>query len=145
MSGTQFDVFLSYVREDSSLAAALAEAIVKKGLRVWYDQGQLRMGDSILRALEKALEKSRCFLLLISGNYTRSQWSNFEMGVALSRAREGHRIVPVFIGDIDSSALPPYVSQFQGFHVKDAKDFHADDIASKIADVLKEDAIKPQP
>ena len=143
MTETQFDVFLSNAHRDSSVAAALAKALKKKGLRVWYDQEQVRLGDSFLRDIEYALEHSHCFLLLISPHYSRSQWSNFEMGVALSRAREGHRIVPVFIGDIDSLALPPYVRHFQGFHVKDAKDFCADEMASKIAEVLKQDEINP--
>ena len=73
MADNPFDVFLSFAHNDSSLAGALADALEKKGLRVWYDKRRLRLGDSFLHTIEDALEQSRCFLLLISPDYFRGQ------------------------------------------------------------------------
>src|SRR5258706_35201 len=39
-------VFLSYAREDTAAAQRLAEALRSHGVEVWFDQNELRGGDS---------------------------------------------------------------------------------------------------
>ncbi|RMD91685.1 MAG: toll/interleukin-1 receptor domain-containing protein [Calditrichaeota bacterium] len=115
-SRNQYDIFLSYSPKETSFAQQLARALKKQGLKVWYDEGKLRIGDSILRRIESALEKSRFFILVVSPDYFNSQWSNFEMGVAMSRnpGFNKEHILPVYLEDVNPKSLPPPLAYLNG-------------------------------
>ena len=139
MSEPKYDVFLSYSRAKAATAKELADALTNHGLRVWHDAGQLRIGDSALRGIEDGLEESRCFLLLISPQYFQEQWSSFEMGVALSRAAEGDRIIPVIVGDTHSSDFPFPVGHLNPLYLKNQS---VDEVAAKVAEILAQDPVQ---
>ena len=63
------------------------------------------------------------------------------MGVALSRAgiSNDSRIVPVFVREVDPSTLPPWIAARKGLHLKDLP---IDEIASELAEVLRQDKIE---
>jgi hypothetical protein len=46
MSDSTKAVFLSYARDDAAAARRLAEALRAAGLEVWFDENELRGGDS---------------------------------------------------------------------------------------------------
>lgn len=43
----EFDVFISHATEDKDFATPLASALTDAGLKVWYDEYELSIGDSI--------------------------------------------------------------------------------------------------
>jgi predicted nucleotide-binding protein len=141
MPHPKYDVFVSYSRSDFPFVQELTRSLEERGVSVWYDAGQLRIGDSILRSIENALEQSRYFVLVISPDYLSSQWSNFEMGVALGRdpALRARRILPILVKNVDRSALPPAIASMHGV---DAQDTPVDEIASKVANIVTEDKHK---
>lgn len=131
-------VFLSYSQRDAAFVRHLAGALRAEGVDVWYDEGELRVGDTILRQIEEALEQSRYFLLVISPEYLSSQWSQFEMGVALGRdpLSPGRRILPVIVREVEPSKLPPWIAHLTALH---AKDMPVERIASTVAAVVQQD------
>src|ERR1700755_1061920 len=103
----EYDVFVSYSHKDALFAQHLVDALEGRGIKAWYDGGEIRAGESFMRRIEDALEQSRYFLLMISPDYLASQWTSFELGVALSAAStKGARIIPVLVRDVDLSSLP---------------------------------------
>jgi hypothetical protein len=127
----EHQIFLSYSQKDSHTASQLVDALEKRGLRVWYDKGKLRIGDSFLRGIEKALEQSDYFILLLSPEYLKSQWTNFEMGVALTRK---NHIFPIFTQKLDPKLLPPLFSTVRGISVADHS---IEEIASMVSKKIK--------
>ena len=93
----KYDLFVSYASEDESFVKSLVNALAEYGLTVWYDNGKLRFSDSILRFIEEGLENSRFFLLVLSPDYFKGSWPQFETGVALSRVGKEH-ILPLYNG-----------------------------------------------
>ena len=47
-----WDVFVSHASEDKEFARALAEGLSKKGLSVWFDDFELKVGDSLRRSID---------------------------------------------------------------------------------------------
>jgi len=57
-----------YSSKDKLLARTLVEALTKRGLRVWYDEDSIRVGDSFLSSIGDALEHSRYFVSFARGS-----------------------------------------------------------------------------
>lgn len=74
-----FDVFISYAHEDKEIAEKLLSDLSAFGLKVWYDELQLEVGDSISHKLGQAINESNFGVLIISNNYLIKQWTTTEM------------------------------------------------------------------
>ncbi|UCH97702.1 MAG: toll/interleukin-1 receptor domain-containing protein [Candidatus Aminicenantes bacterium] len=128
-----YDVFVSYAREDIDFARELVRALKAKNISVWYDQGELRFGDNILRSLEDGLERSDFFLLLLSPEYFNKQWTQFETGVALGRMGKG-RILPIFLHTPQEIKKKGFFAHIMGI---EAEKYSLEEIASMVSEVIK--------
>lgn len=139
----EYDVFVSYSKKDAPFVRSLVGALEERGIRAWYDGGELRVGENFMRRIEDALEQSRYFLLVISPDYLASQWNSFELGVALGAASARRvRVIPVLVGETAlpaSSDLPAPLKpllRYQFLHVPRAS---AEWLAAEVAEVVKQD------
>ncbi len=74
----EFDVFLSHSSHDKAVVSDLAERLKADGLRVWFDQWQIKPGDNIPHKIEEGLEHSRVLVLCMSTNAFASDWATLE-------------------------------------------------------------------
>jgi len=107
-------VFLSYAREDTDPARRIAEALRASGLEVWFDQNELRGGDSWDAKIKKQIRECALFLAVVSARtqerpegYFRREWK-----LAVERTHDMAAgvsfLVPVVIDDtIEVEALVP--------------------------------------
>ena len=98
-------VFISYARDDEAKAQALVEALVSRGIAVWWD-GLISGGDSFAERIEQALTEADVVVVLWSKHSSHSNWVRDEAGFG----RDRHRMVPV---SIDGSEPPLGFRQFQ--------------------------------
>jgi TolB-like protein len=75
------DVFLSYNREDQSVAKRFADAFAREGLEVWWDQ-TLRSGEAYDRVTEEALRTAKAVVVLWSPRSVDSRWVRAEASIA---------------------------------------------------------------
>ena len=96
-----FDAFLSHNREDKPRVRTLAERLRTAGLRVWFDEWNIRPGDNIYLAVEKGLEQSRSLILCLSSAALGSDWVGLERSTALFRnpSNSQRRFIPILLGD----------------------------------------------
>jgi TolB-like protein/cytochrome c-type biogenesis protein CcmH/NrfG len=107
-------VFLSYSREDTEPARRIADALRAFGLEVWFDQNELRGGDSWDAKIKRQIRECTLFLPIISAHtqsrmegYFRREW---KLGVERTHDMAGGVafITPVVIDDtLESAALVP--------------------------------------
>jgi len=97
----QFDVFLSHSAKDKAVVRAVAERLKKDGLRVWFDEWEIRAGDSIPAKVEEGLEHSRVLVLCMSANAFGSEWVQLEAGTFRFRdpLNKERRFIPVRLDD----------------------------------------------
>ena len=98
-----FDVFLSHNSKDKPRVRKLAERLKSAGLRVWFDEWNVRSGDIIALKVDEGLEQSRVLLLCVSPNALASGWVGLERSTAIHRdpANEGRRFIPLLLSDCD--------------------------------------------
>ncbi|XP_048328804.2 disease resistance protein RPV1-like [Ziziphus jujuba] len=96
---TEYDVFLSFRGEDTrnTFTCHLYEALCKKGIHTFLDDDKLERGKSISPELLKAIETSRCSVVVISENYTFSTWCLDEL-VKILVCMKGYKqiVLPIF-------------------------------------------------
>ena len=133
---SQFDVFLSYSRDDEVIVLAVQKALEELGLRVWRDGPQIAAGESFIKKIETGLSQSRCVLLFNSQKALASAWVQREWNVALTL---NMRIIPVRLDDSD---LPLMLRPVEFIDLRDSS--RLEFAARQIAEGLR-GAVAPQP
>ena len=95
------DVFLSHSSKDKAVVRAVAERLRTDGLRVWFDEWELKPGDSIPAKIEEGLEHSRVLVLCMSANAFGSDWAQLEAGTFRFRdpLNQERRFIPLRLDD----------------------------------------------
>jgi hypothetical protein len=99
----KYDVFLSYQNMDREWVARLVEAPVEQGLRVWYDQQEIKAGDEWLERMEDGLRESGSVVVLITPESAKSNWAAAELGAALALRKP---VIPVVADETPLEAIP---------------------------------------
>lgn len=97
-SGQTWDVFISHASEDkAAVASPLAAALEERGLRVWIDKGELRIGDSLRRKIDHGLAHSSFGIVVFSRSFFAKGWPQYELDgiVGLSVAGK-QRMLPIW-------------------------------------------------
>jgi hypothetical protein len=98
VSMEKWDVFISHATEDQEqVARPLAEALQREGLKVWYAEFSLTLGDSLRRSIDRGLAGSRYGVVILSPSFFQKEWSQKELDALVSREVDGEkRILPVW-------------------------------------------------
>jgi hypothetical protein len=68
------DAFISHASKDAALAARMEKLLENKGLAVWLDHSEIRLGVLLRKELLTAIKKSRVLILLWSTSASKSRW-----------------------------------------------------------------------
>ena len=75
-----YDVFLSHASEDKDdVARPLALRLQELGLRVWFDEFELRIGDNLVAKLNAGINGSRSGILVLSKDFFDKNWTRYEL------------------------------------------------------------------
>jgi hypothetical protein len=102
-SSYEFDAFVSYSHDDRAFVVeTLVPALRNAGLRVVIDD-DFQPGAASIVEMERAVERSRHTLVVLSPAYVNSGWAAFEHALAqtLDPAAINRRVVPVLLTRCD--------------------------------------------
>lgn len=76
----EYDVFICHASEDKdSFVRPLSKELSSRGLRVWYDEFSLKLGDSLRRSIELGLTKSHFGIVVLSLAFFSKEWPQKEL------------------------------------------------------------------
>jgi predicted RNA-binding Zn-ribbon protein involved in translation (DUF1610 family) len=113
-------VFISHNKADTETARLFATAVIEQGVSVWFDEWDVRPGDSIIDGIEHGLRDADIFVLFWSAPAATSHWVGTEVRAYLRRRVDNGtlRIIPMML---DDTPLPVLVAEYRGFRIqKDA-------------------------
>ena len=89
------DVFISHASEDKDeFVRDLADALTAKGIDVWYDEFNLKVGDSLRRSIDKGLSDSRYGIVVLSSAFFAKNWSQYELdGLVTKETSSGEKVI----------------------------------------------------
>jgi hypothetical protein len=134
----EYDVFISHASEDKDdVVRPLAHALSGGGLRVWYDEFELRIGDSLRRKIDAGLAKSRFGIVVLSRSFFAKGWTNYELDGLVTRAVSGEQILlPIWHG-ITKQQLIAYSPSLADKLARSTATHTVEEIASEIIEVIQ--------
>lgn len=98
------DVFICHASEDkSAVVAPLVGALAAARISCWYDQAEIRWGDSVTGKVNEGLSISRYVIVVLSPAFLGKHWPEREMNAALNlEATTGEvKVLPLIVGSQD--------------------------------------------
>jgi hypothetical protein len=80
-----YHVFVSYASEDREFVQDLVNELTTQGLRVWWDEDELLVGDNIRASIENGLARSAYGAAVISPESIDKPWPTDERGGLYAR------------------------------------------------------------
>lgn len=134
----EFDVFISHASEDKErVVRPLAHALKDSGLKVWYDEFELRIGDSLRRKIDKGLANSRFGVVVLSKSFFGKGWPNYELDGLVTKATTGDQVLLPIWHDITKQELIDYSPSLADKLARSTGTHTVEEIASEIADVIR--------
>lgn len=101
-----WDIFISHASEDKDVVVRpLAERLRSLGLKVWYDEFTLLLGDSLRQSIDCGLANSRFGIVVLSPNFLAKNWPRKELDGLFSRETEGKKVILPVWHNIDQAEL----------------------------------------
>jgi hypothetical protein len=138
----EFDVFISHASEDKdAIVRSLANALKEKGLSVWYDDFELKIGDNLRRKIDIGLSKSNFGVVVISRSFIKKGWTNYELDGLITREVSGEQVLLPIWHDITKQEVIDYSPSLANKLARNTAINTIDEIADEIAQVIKRDNI----
>jgi hypothetical protein len=135
-----YDVFVSHATEDKeSLVGPLAHALRAEGLRVWYDEFELRVGMSLRRSIDAGLAGSRFGVVVLSDAFFKKAWANYELDGLVTRemASGGAQLILPLWHRVTKDEVMSYSPSLADKLALRTSDSTVEEIAAEIAGVVR--------
>ena len=134
----EYDVFISHATEDKDeIVRPLASELVLAGLRVWYDEFEWRLGDSLRRKIDAGLARSRFGVVVLSHSFFAKNWPQYELDGLVTREMNGEQIILPLWHRITKSEVIAQSPSLADKLARSTADSTIEEIAREIADVIR--------
>jgi len=135
----EYDVFISHATEDKdAIVRPLANALVGEGLRVWYDEFELRIGDRLRRKIDHGLAKSRFGVVVLSHAFFAKNWPQYELDGLVTREMTGEQVILPLWHGLTKREVIGYSPSLADKVARSTADFTIEEIAKEIAGVIRD-------
>jgi hypothetical protein len=121
-------VFISHSAKDVDWARSFAQALKERGVTVWFDEFDVRPGESLRDAVEAGLRSSEVLVALLDADSSSKPNLFFELGAALGM---GKRLVAIVPKDLDPNVLPLDV-RLRRYLIRDTPELTAQELSNTL-------------
>ena len=102
MSITQKDIFICHASEDKpDVVRPLYERLESEGFKIWYDEAEIKWGDSITERVNWGLIHSRYVVVVLSESFLEKRWPNREFNSVVNTESSSGvvKVLPLVVGN----------------------------------------------
>ena len=108
-SAPEWDAFISHASEDKDgFVEPLARELRSHGLKIWYDNFNLTVGDSLRRSIDRGLAHSKYGVVILSPSFFAKEWPKKELDGLVTREVDGHKVILPVWHEIDAVGIRSY-------------------------------------
>ena len=134
----EWDVFISHATEDKDeVVRPLAVALQGLGLRVWYDEFELKIGSSLRRKIDEGLARSRFGVVVLSHSFFAKNWSQYELDGLVTREMTGQQIILPLWHKITKAEVIGYSPSLADKLARNTSDLAVEEIAEEIVGLVQ--------
>lgn len=94
MTDYKWHLFISHASEDKeTFVRPLADELGHRGLRVWYDDQTLTLGDSLRKKIDEGLSQSRYGLVVLSPRFFEKAWPQRELDALVALENNQRKVI----------------------------------------------------
>ena len=137
----QYDAFISHASEDKdSVVRPLAEKLRELGFKVWYDEFQLKVGDSLRRSIDKGLANSKFGIVVLSSAFFAKNWPQYELDGLVARETSGNgKVILPLWHKVSKDEVMSYSPSLADKVALNTAMLTIDELADELAKILKDD------
>lgn len=133
----EYDVFISHASEDKDeVVRPLANALQAGGLKVWYDEFELRIGDSLRRKIDRGLATSHFGIVVLSQSFLKKGWTNYELDGLVTRSVTGEQILLPIWHNISKREVIEYSPSLADKVARSTVTHTVEEIANEIKELI---------
>jgi hypothetical protein len=135
-----YHAFISHATEDKEqIVRPLAERLRDLGFIIWYDEFELKIGDSLRRSIDRGLSASRFGIVVLSPAFFAKNWPQYELDGLVAREMNGGKVIlPLWhkVSKDEVLAYSPSLADKLALHTATSS---VDELATKLGEVLREE------
>ncbi len=136
-STKKYDVFCAHASEDKdAIVRPLAEALRAEGLAVWYDEFEMRIGDSLRRKIDYGLANSRFGIVVLSKAFIGRGWTDYELDGLITGAVDGKQVLLPIWHNISKDEVVEYSPSLADTVARSTTTHTVKEITEEIADLI---------
>jgi len=139
-SQPEYDAFISHASEDKeALVRPLAEALVRRGLKIWYDEFQLKVGDSLRRSIDAGLARSRFGIVVLSPSFFDKNWPQYELDGLVEKEMTGGKVILPLWHKVSKNEVVHYSPSLADKVALNTATATIEELVEQLADAMNED------
>ena len=136
---SQYDIFISHATEDkTAVARPLALALKEREISVWYDEFELRIGDSLRQKIDAGIANSRFGLVVLSRSFFAKGWPQYELDGLVTRVTDGKQVLLPIWHEVSKDEVVAQSPSLADKVALRTSDLGIDEMADEIASVIAE-------
>ena len=136
--GRAYDVFISHATEDKdAVVRPLAHALREHGLEIWYDEFELRIGDSLRRKIDIGIAQSRFGIVVLSEPFFAKGWPQYELDGLVTMAVSGKQVLLPLWHGISKDEVAHQSPSLADKVALRTSDYTIEEIAAEITSVIR--------
>ena len=134
-----YDAFISHASEDKDeLVRPLAEALVNNALKIWYDEFELSVGDSLRRSIDKGLSRSRFGIVVLSPSFFAKDWPQYELDGLVAKEMTGGKVILPLWHKVSKNEVMQYSPTLADRVALNTAMYTIDELATELAKPMKD-------
>lgn len=136
----KWDVFISHSSEDKdTIVRELATQLDNLGVKVWYDEFSLKIGDSLTQKIDQGLIDSNYGIVIISKAFLNKKWPDYEYRSLLSKESNFKKVILPIWHDITQEEVKSFSLYIADKFALDTKKNSIEEIIKKLLEVIRPD------
>lgn len=132
---SSYDVFVSHASEDKDdFVRDFVKCLQQNGLKVWYDEFTLRVGDSLRRSIDNGLKNSRYGIVVLSEAFFSKEWPQRELDGLFAREVNGEKVILPIWHKISKNEVMKFSPIIADMLALNTSSFTIEEIAKEISD-----------
>lgn len=132
-----YDAFISHASEDKDDFVRPLSGILKEyGFRIWYDEFELEIGDSLRESIDKGLVTSRYGIVVLSPKFLDKNWTKYELNSLVAREIEGKKVILPIWHNVTRQQVMQYSPMLADKLALSSENMAINEIAKKVCRAL---------